>query len=674
MGWRAGSGQIKFYWLCLRRPASPFLPVSATNPMVVVDSLRFPYIDGTGKITPGSPPTVDLTQSNDIWSVRRWQPYRGGQAVQIPGGTTLDPRYGYTDQTVSWATGAASTTQGVYDTSSSPGIPATNPVYHTLGSAASPGEPWDYFPFHDRDFTSVAELMLVPGCPPGLFTKQFVESAPSSTFATPTPLPQIVTAGLPLKRTSTAIPWSLAFPTATPAIPRTYPYLVENFFYSAPSPPAGAAASLYGDQTGAGWFKLLEFFEVPSQAEGTIGPQSQGTNFDWARQDLRPGLMNPNLIMDEEPLLALIGQQDASFNQQLLNFTAMPFGGVHAVPLAANQLPRVVTAVDVNGMPLSSYEIGHQGHFYIPNGNNLVKGAFAQFLKARHGGSGFLFGWGNGATGTPYPAYTPAPANNEHLRIASERPFRSLSFPDIDSTVMRPAAMPPSTYSFPVLNAPVPPAPLTGSFAGDPGLLNPYLYSGNATGTVPTTVIPSAIPVRRLFQNPDAYAGTPPSNAGETGDPYVNNVAGSAATSPATGSLGVATNYNVNLVSPVVILPATGNNPYLGNGTAPDGGQHPYYRSEMLQRVMNLTTVRTHQYAVWITVGFFRVTRQGDPSLAFTNPAFAYDQLGAEVGLPGGKRTRYRAFFVVDRTKLVGFDPSAPGNYRDAVVYRQNIQ
>ena len=40
-------------------------------------------------------------------------------------------------------------------------------------------EPWDYFPFNDRDFTSVAELMLVPGCSPGLFTKQFVEFAPS---------------------------------------------------------------------------------------------------------------------------------------------------------------------------------------------------------------------------------------------------------------------------------------------------------------------------------------------------------------------------------------------------------------------------------------------------------------------------------------------------------------
>ncbi len=37
--------------------------------------------------------------------------------------------------------------------------------------------------FNDRDFTSVAEVTLVPGCPPGLFTKQFVEFAPSQMNA-----------------------------------------------------------------------------------------------------------------------------------------------------------------------------------------------------------------------------------------------------------------------------------------------------------------------------------------------------------------------------------------------------------------------------------------------------------------------------------------------------------
>ncbi len=46
-------------------------------------------------------------------------------------------------------------------------------------SASNKVDGWDYLPFHDRDFTSVAELMFVPACPPGLFTKQFSEFAPS---------------------------------------------------------------------------------------------------------------------------------------------------------------------------------------------------------------------------------------------------------------------------------------------------------------------------------------------------------------------------------------------------------------------------------------------------------------------------------------------------------------
>ena len=62
---------------------------------------------------------------------------------------------------------------------------------------------------------------------------------------------------------------------------------------------------------------------------------------------------------------------------------------------------------------------------------------------------------------------------------------------------------------------------------------------------------------------------------------------------------------------------------------------------------MNLTTVRTHQYAVWITVGFFEVRRQGNPQLAAADP----DQLGLEVGARAGKNVRYRAFFILDRTR-----------------------
>ena len=56
-------------------------------------------------------------------------------------------------------------------------------IYHTLGQPNESAENWDYFVFNDRDFTSVAELTLVPGCPPGLFTKQFAEFAPSQVNA-----------------------------------------------------------------------------------------------------------------------------------------------------------------------------------------------------------------------------------------------------------------------------------------------------------------------------------------------------------------------------------------------------------------------------------------------------------------------------------------------------------
>ena len=110
-----------------------------------------------------------------------------------------------------------------------------------------------------------------------------------------------------------------------------------------------------------------------------------------------------------------------------------------------------------------------------------------------------------------------------------------------------------------------------------------------------------------------------------------------------------------------------------------DTKQHPYFRTEMLQKAMNLTTVRTHQYAVWITIGFFEVKRQGDPLMANANPGtslatLGFDILGPEIGASTGKTTRYRGFFLVDRLQLTGYDPNVIGSFRPAVVYRQTIE
>jgi hypothetical protein len=284
--------------------------------------------------------------------------------------------------------------------------------------------------------------------------------------------------------------------------------------------------------------------------------------------------------------------------------------------------------------------------------DSRLKAAFIQFLRVRHGGSGYLFAFGSGAVGTPDQALD-LPG---HLRVAAERPFRSLSFPDINATVLRPAALPPSPFSSPPATAVPLPADRPVPFAWDPGVKSPYLTSRSGPGQ------PPPIPARRLFQIPDDYSGIPPSNAGEGGDPFVN-------AQTTDGGLGPLTGGRVNLVTQRTLQDV-----YLGAGTAPDRRQSPYFRTEWLQSVMNLTTVRTHQFAVWITIGFFEVKRRGNPALAASDPTRAVDLLGPEMGSPGGPGARHRAFFVLDRSRAGGLNEADSDCVHDILSYRQFIQ
>ncbi len=526
----AGSQKTKYYWICLRRPANPFAPVSATNPMRVVNAMRFPYVNATapmnGQGPVGGPPTVPnptAPQVNTAYSAQRFQPYRGGHAVPVaavpPAGEqaaqpTLDARYGYTEQ-IAAPTGYSNLlgTRGIYYTRSagqnSTPYYSTNPIYHTLGIANDQAEPWDYFPFHDRDFTSAAELMLVPGCPPGLFTKQFAEFAPSRNnsglFAQVEPQsapPPIIT---PFATAATAF---VTGSTINPIPSHTFPYLVDKFFYTGASSSADTGGTLVGGPTGDGWFKMFAFFEVPNSMIGATRPVAQGTDFDWERQDRRPGLLNLNLILDEEVFFSVVGQQDANFNQQWLNFIqvpsitagtySLPLNGKPPIPQYGPPVPLVVTAVNATGSPAYVYPMTNQGVTgtdpilaALDQGNptsparivdSRIKAAFAQFLWLRHGGSGYLFGFGSGATGqnsavVPIAPVIPAPASYG-TGIPAERPFHSLSSPDIDSTVMRPATLPPSPYTNPPSTDP-------SSYTADPGVRNPNLFPGHATQSAP---------------------------------------------------------------------------------------------------------------------------------------------------------------------------------------------
>jgi hypothetical protein len=765
----------KYYWLYLRRPANPNAPYQVNptlpgyNPMVVVDSIRFPYTEA------GFDPVVDLmtnmlnpaptaaTVPQRLYSTQRLQPYRGGQMVPVlpvpapPTRPDIDFRYGYSEQTTTgddtstWPPGVNSY-HGMFNVQNQY---LTREIHHTLGGQNDPRDgTWDYFPFHDRDFQSVAELLLVPGCPPGMFTKRFVEAAPdddndpttapvqwidydpdydgtdNDPLTAPEPArwddmvkpPQIrpsqnvfVLPGSPVRRvsatgqplndgTENVIPGGMNPPAESIApIPRVYPYLatidrdpivaipgppattiptppqvqglVNKFFYSVPFDPTAAAQDPSVED---GWHKMLEYFEVPTPTLGAISEVAAGHNADWYRQDRRPGQLNLNLIIDEEVFFGLIDDPRLSLER-----TQKP-------------IPRMVTQVDATGTPYvnptttfteGSYPMANRGFVARPPfsgpADGFMKAAFADFLKLRHGGnSNFIY----------------------HF-LQGERPFRSLSNPDITRTVLRPAHVRNLPAAGTVLDASgnvvstvsvrglIPPGSRNDSInmravnrtgvdqlptpsnsialnTVPPNVPNTIDTTGvTAPFNVPSPVLPQ-LPHRRLFQVPDVMGSL---GAG----PYSQ-----AAEQP----LGIPPAQLIHATLDkeyASLMPGTDKYVFLGGNTAQnefpqrvDRRQHPYWRTEWLQKVMNLTTVRTHQYAVWVTVGYFEVLQTGNAQLASDPARFteAVDELGPEIGAAQGRATRYRAFFVLDRTKATGFNPRNPGDFRELVQFRRRIE
>ena len=76
---------------------------------------------------------------------------------------------------------------------------------------------------------------------------------------------------------------------------------------------------------------------------------------------------------------------------------------------------------------------------------------------------------------------------------------------------------------------------------------------------------------------------------------------------------------------------------------------------------MNLTTVRTHQFAVWITIGFFEVKRPGNPSSLHRTRPWPSDLLGTESGCRVAAASAIAAFFVLDRSRAGGLNPARQG-------------
>jgi hypothetical protein len=102
-----------------------------------------------------------------------------------------------------------------------------------------------------------------------------------------------------------------------------------------------------------------------------------------------------------------------------------------------------------------------------------------------------------------------------------------------------------------------------------------------------------------------------------------------------------------------------------------DTNRHPYFRYQGIQRLGNLVTTRSNVYAVWMTVGFFEVEPDATNNTAVYPDGY---RLGREMGSDAGEIKRHRAFYIIDRSIPVAFEPGENHNVDRAVVLRRFIE
>ena len=98
----------------------------------------------------------------------------------------------------------------------------------------------------------------------------------------------------------------------------------------------------------------------------------------------------------------------------------------------------------------------------------------------------------------------------------------------------------------------------------------------------------------------------------------------------------------------------------LATDPAKDEVGSAYFRNEVRQRLGSMVTTRSSVFSVWITVGFFEVDEFG--------------RVGAEIGSFEGLQTRHRAFYMIDRSIPVAFEPGKDHNVDETILVRTIIE
>lgn len=100
-----------------------------------------------------------------------------------------------------------------------------------------------------------------------------------------------------------------------------------------------------------------------------------------------------------------------------------------------------------------------------------------------------------------------------------------------------------------------------------------------------------------------------------------------------------------------------------------DRSRNPQFHYQELQKLSSMITSHSNVYAVWVTVGYFEVA-----SVAVDTGHPDGLKLGAELAQNGGEVTRHRAFYIIDRSIPVAYEPGKQHNQKDTIVLERFIE
>jgi len=124
----------------------------------------------------------------------------------------------------------------------------------------------------------------------------------------------------------------------------------------------------------------------------------------------------------------------------------------------------------------------------------------------------------------------------------------------------------------------------------------------------------------------------------------------------------------------------TGPNPllnYQSTNATNNTLRNPAFRFQGLERLGNMLSTNSNVYAVWLTLGYFEVEpNPGSPANPTGVDVGHPDgfRLGQELGAATGTIKRHRAFYIIDRSVPVGFEPGENHNVDRAVLLRRMIE